>query len=167
MVTISGKNGIITYEVLSQDPEIGQLIQQALSAHVNSLVNHDRTRLQSLIAKQPESKTKRNPSTQSPKEKYAKENLEAPKLIPLGGKWAYSIALIADQSGQKEVRIAKGQIKGNFYRDKKTNEMVITPDDPMNPISQINKINIKRLSEWEKLQEPVISRLSVLDENKS
>lgn len=165
MAKISGKNATVTYEVSSQDPEIEQLIQQALSAHVNALVNHDKTRLQSIVARPSETKPK-NPS-QSPKEKYAKENLEAPKLIPLGGKWAYSVALVTDESGKKEVRIAKGQIKGNFFRDKKTNEMVLTPDDPMNPISQINKINIKRLSDWEKLQEPVISRLRVLDENKS
>jgi hypothetical protein len=164
MARITGKNGTVTYEVLSEDPEIEQLIQQALSTHVNALVNHDKARLQSLLSKQPQM-TPKNPTIQTPREKYARENLEKPELIPLGGKWAYSIALTTDQSGNKEVRIAKGQIKGNFYRDRTTKEMVLTPDDPMNPISQVNKINIKRLVEWEKLQGPVISRLRVLDEN--
>ncbi len=64
------------------------------------------------------------------------------------------------------VRISKGQIQGNFYRDKKTNQMVLTPDDPMRPISQQNHINIKRLEEWEKLQGPVVSRLRALEENR-
>src|SRR5438132_14004225 len=111
MTTITGKNGSVTYEVLSQDPEIGQLIGQALSAHVNTLVNDDKARLLSILSKQPQTKAK-DSATQTPQEKYATENLEKPELIPLGGKWAYSIALITDPKGQKEVRIAKGQIIG-------------------------------------------------------
>jgi hypothetical protein len=165
MATITGKNGSITYEISSQDPEIGRLLQEALSVHVNALVNHDKERLQSILSKKPQTKAK-DPASQTPQEKYATENLEEPELIPLGGKWAYSVALISNKDGQKVVRISKGQIQGNFYRDKKTDRMVLTPDDPMRPISQANHINIKRLEEWEKLQEPVVSRLRALEENK-
>src|SRR5687767_11566794 len=102
MATITGKNGSVTYEVLSQDPEIARLLQQALSVQVNALVNQDKARLQSILSKQPQAKAE-DSGAQSPQEKYATENLEEPELIPLGGKWAYSVALISNKDGQKVV----------------------------------------------------------------
>ena len=102
----------------------------------------------------------------TPQEMYAKENLDEPELIPLGGEWAYAVSVIGD-GGEKSVRIAKGKIKGSFYRDKQTAKMVLKPNDKMNPITMPNRINIKRLSEWSNLQAPVLKRLQVLEASRT
>jgi hypothetical protein len=62
--------------------------------------------------------------------------------------------------------VAKGKIRGNYYKDKNTGGMKLIPDDPMNPISLVNKINIKRMSEWQKLQTPILKRLQAIEETK-
>ncbi len=166
LVKVVGKHASVTYDILTDDHETEEILQAVLSTQINALVNEDKNKLRSIIgaATAPKKKIK-SVEGDAQAEFHRKENLEAPELIALGGQWAYSVALMADDSG-KSVRIAKGKIRGNYYRDHATGEMVLQPDDPMNPISLVNKINIKRLSEWEKLQTPVVVRLTAIEESR-
>jgi len=168
MTQISGKNGTITYDIVTQDEESRQLLDQILANTLQSLVNEDKTHLkhQLNIAIAPKKETSTG-TPMTPAEKYAKENVEQPELIPLGGKWAYAVSIVTDASEEKSVRIAKGTIVGGFYRDKQTQKMVLKPDDPMRPIKMQNKINIKRLSDWSSLQAPVIKRLQAIEASKT
>jgi hypothetical protein len=163
MARIVGRKATVTYEVISQDEETEELLQQIISETLSPIVNKDKDRLKALVKLPVQSKRKKSASVE-PSEKYARENVETPELIPLGGEWAYSVALVSDEKSDKAVRIAKGKIRGGFYRDKTTKEMVLQPDDPRNPISLVNKINIKRLAEWDKLQAPVLKRLRAIEE---
>lgn len=162
LARIVGKKTTVTFEVLSNDEDTEKLLQQVISETITPLLNKNNKRLKAILKLPDKPETKSKPT--STKEKYSKKNLEKPELIPLGGKWAYSVALVRDWNNNTCVRIAKGQIRGNFYRDKESGEMVLTPDDPMNPISLVNKINIKRFSEWDKLQKLVLIRLHALEQ---
>lgn len=162
MARVVGKNATVTFEVLTQDQETEQLLQQAISNMVGGLVDQDKERLKGVLANPiPQ---KKRVTTQPPSVKYAKDRLEAPQLIALGGKWAYSVGIVSDDNG-KSVRIAKGPLKGAFYRDKSTGDMVLKPDDEMHPISEVNKINIKGSEEWGQLQLPVAQRLKLIEES--
>jgi hypothetical protein len=165
MVQVSGKHGTIIYEVVTQDEDTKRILDQVLANTLQSLVNEDTNRLKQKlsIATVPQKQQPHATTPGTPAEKYAKENVDVPDLLPLGGKWAYAVSIITDLSGEKEVRIAKGTIIGGFYRDRQTHEMVLKPDDPMRPIKQQNKINIKRVSDWTRLQAPVIKRLQALE----
>jgi hypothetical protein len=164
MARIVGKKATVTFEVISKDEETEQLLQQVILKTVSPFVNKDKERLKALIRLPAELRQKKTSDVTTVQKKYSRENIEVPELIPLGGEWAYSIALVSDKRNEKAVRIAKGKIIGNFFRDKKTGKMNLKPDDPRNPISLVNKINIKRLSEWDKLQSPVLKRLRALEE---
>jgi hypothetical protein len=166
MAKIVGKNATITYEVLTSDEETEKLLQQTIFTIVTPIINQDREHWEKIIGVSAPASPKKKGSTGLAREDFGKQNIEAPELIPLGGEWAYSVGFVTDAGGEKSVRIAKGKIRGGFYRDKRTNEMVLTSDDPMNPISLVNHINIKRLSEWENLQVPVMKRLKGLDSSK-
>ena len=163
MARVVGKNATVTFEVISNDQETEQLLLQTLTNMVGGLLKQDKDRLKAALSTSPLPKQK--PTSEAPEIKYAKERLEAPELIALGGKWAYSVGLVSDETS-KSVRIAKGTIKGAFYRDKQTNEMVLKPDDKMHPISEVNKINVKGLDEWSRLQKPVTERLKLIEESK-
>jgi hypothetical protein len=153
----------VTYEVLSDNAEDEQLMQQVISSALTSIVNQDRNQLrQRLQITNPPAK----PTTSTPKEKFARENVDQPELIEIGGKWLYAVSVVTSEQGGKAVRIAKGPIKGNWRRNKATGDMEYYPDDPMNPIALVNKVNIKTLDEWNRLQGPVITRLQVLQETK-
>jgi hypothetical protein len=134
MARVVGKNATVTFEVISTDQETEQLLQQTLTNMVGGLLKQDKDRLKAALSTSPLPKQK--PTSEAPEIKYAKERLEAPELIALGGKWAYSVGLVSDETS-KSMRIAKGTIKGAFYRDKQTNEMVLKPDDKMHPISEV------------------------------
>lgn len=166
MARIVGKKATVTFEVIGEDEEAEEMLKQIISEQLSSIVNKDKERLKALIKLPAQPKKKKADGTKNAEERFSRENIETPELLPLGGQWAYSVALVRDERNDKAVRIAKGKIKGNFWRDKTTNEMVLKPDDPMDPISLVNKINIKRLSEWDKLQSPVLKRLRALDEAK-
>ena len=164
MTQITGTQGTVTFEVVTENEEIRQLLGHVLKNQVTSLVNEQTTRLRQMLSIPP-APTKQASSgvPPTPAEKYAKENIEEPELIALGGKWAYAISVVTSEGGEKSVRIAKGQIKGSYYRDKLTDKMVLKPNDKMAPISLVNKINIKRMSEWDQLQGPVVSRLQAIE----
>jgi len=166
MTQITGKQGTITFDVVTDDKESKQLLDQIVANTLQSLVNEDKARLlQKLSLPPPPKKLPSTPGPVSPAVKYARENVEEPILIALGGKWAYAIAIVSDDGG-RAVRIAKGTIKGSWYRDKQTNEMILKPNDKMDPITLVNKINVKRLSEWNNLQAPVMSRLQAIESSR-
>ena len=77
------------------------------------------------------------------------------ELVPLGGLWAYAIGVVKDQSGNRKLRIAKGKIKGKVFKEE--GKIKYTLDNDKNPISQINKFNIKSREEWEKIK-PVVEK---------
>jgi hypothetical protein len=165
MARVVGKRATVTFEVIGEDNETEQLLQQIISDAISPIVNKDKERLKALIKLPAQPKNKKD-TDKTVGEKFARENIETPELISLGGEWAYSVALVRDDRNEKAVRIAKGKIIGTCYRNKTTNEMVLEPNNPKDPISLVNKINIKRLSEWDKLQSPVLKRLRALEEAK-
>lgn len=76
------------------------------------------------------------------------------QIIPLGGFWAVVVGIIQDKSsGSKKLRIAKGRIKGTIRLKlgKPTPEF----DNTKDPISQVNRLNIKTKEEWEKIKKLV------------
>lgn len=167
MVKITGKQAVVSYDVITQDSEVEQILEQIIASTLNPLINKDKQKLKEMmnVPKQLPSHTiSSQPNAQQ--SKFSKENLEPPQLIPLGGKWAYSVALVVDESGDKSVRIAKGTIVGGRYFDKETNEYKLKPDDPMKPIKQIGRINVKSLSEWTAIYPLVLPRLQQIEKEK-
>ena len=84
-----------------------------------------------------------------PVKTYQTKWVEPPDIIGIGGKWAYAIGVVVDSSGRKKIRIAKGPVRGYVKKEKEKTE--IHPDDPGNPIAQIQKINFKSIEEYESL----------------
>jgi hypothetical protein len=161
MARVIGKSATVAFEVFTQDQETEQLLQQAITNMVQALVNQDKATLKG-VSSAP-SGTKKKVTTQEPANKYSKERLEAPQLISLGGKWAYSVGIVGDVGGERSVRVAKGVLKGTYYRDKQSGNMVLKPDDEMHPISEPNKINIKSMDEWNQLVVLVTQRLKLIE----
>lgn len=79
---------------------------------------------------------------------------EGYELIKLGGFWAIAVGRIIDNMGIRKVRIAKGKVKGKVFKDDKG---VIQYEfyDNEDPISQVNRLNIKTVAEWEKIKKLV------------
>ena len=74
--------------------------------------------------------------------------------IKLGGFWAYVVGIIEDnKTGARKVRIAKGKVKGKVRREK--GELVYTFENENDPITQVNRLNIKNKGEWEKIKKLV------------
>lgn len=87
----------------------------------------------------------------SKKEEYGTIWLEKPDLIPIGGRWAYAVGLVKDKrTGAIRVRVAKGKVKGYTRRNEK-GELEIHPENPADPLTQPNRLNIKDFKEWEEL----------------
>jgi hypothetical protein len=162
MAKIKGKSATVTYDILTDSPEDEELLEQVISNTLGSIVNQNREQLKQRL--QITAVSPRKP--RDPTKKFARENVDKPDLISLGGKWLYAVSVVSDEQGGKAVRIAKGQILGNWRRNKDTREMEYFPNDPMNPITLPSKINIKTLDEWNRLQTPVVGRLQVLEETK-
>jgi len=73
------------------------------------------------------------------------------QLIPIGGQWCYCVGIVQDiRTNELKVRVAKGKVKG-YVRRNPDGKLEVFPNDPKNPISQINRLNIKDFSEWEML----------------
>jgi hypothetical protein len=153
---ISGKSGTVKFDIDAADVETTAALEIIISNTLKTIVDKDSRTLIEMITAKPS-------VSRQPRSQYARENLEAPVLMPLGGEWTYSVALTEDSSGGKSVQICKGKILGNFHKDQSTGKMILKPDDPMNPITKANKINIKRLAEWAGLQKPVLTRLKALE----
>ena len=87
------------------------------------------------------------------------------RLYGLGGRWAIASAICTDSYGVAKIRVAKGKAvdvkappKGESVELEGTFETM--------PITQPNKFNIKRASEWDAIQElvePLLSLLPVLE----
>jgi len=161
MAKVIGQHATVTFDILSQDPELEQLLEEVVSSTLKPLADEDKNHLRQRLTGYVQ--TERRGAKQSPAVKHRKENVEPPVLIPLGGKWAYSVSMVVDEGGDKAVRIAKGPVVGAYYRDKATNQMQLHPNDSMNPIRLVSKINIKTLSEWHNLQVPVTARLEAIE----
>jgi len=94
------------------------------------------------------------------KPKFGSEWIEY-KLIKLGGFWAIAVGTIVDNMGIKKVRIAKGKVKGKVFKDDKGN-IQYEIYNKKDPISQVNRINIKSVDEWNQIIKEVESRLKKL-----
>ena len=154
MLEVKGKSGTVNFDVDAADEETTAALEMLISSAVKVIVDKDGAKLKELLTAKP--------NTRSHSSQYSRENLEPPLLLPLGGEWTYSVALTEDASGGKSVQICKGKIIGDFRKNPETGKVVLTPNDPLNPITKVNKINIKRLEEWAELQRPVASRLKEL-----
>jgi len=83
-------------------------------------------------------------------------------IVPLGGFWAICVGIVTDSMGIKKVRIAKGKIRGRVWRDEKGN-IQYELDDKNNPISQVNRINIKSAPEWQEIKKLVDKSIKKLE----
>ncbi|RLJ02174.1 MAG: hypothetical protein DRP11_03325 [Candidatus Aenigmatarchaeota archaeon] len=72
------------------------------------------------------------------------------ELVKLGGFWAFCVGIVEDNIGIKKVRIAKGKVKGKVLKDKEKFEYELK--DKNDPITQVNRLNIKSREEWEEIK---------------
>jgi len=72
-------------------------------------------------------------------------------LIKLGGFWAIAVGTIVDNIGIRKMRIAKGKVKGKVFRDGKK-KIQYELYDKKDPITQVNRINVKTKKEWNKVK---------------
>jgi hypothetical protein len=76
---------------------------------------------------------------------------EPPDLLPIGGKWVYAVGLVKERgSGILRLRIAKGPVKGYTKRNPK-GVLEAFPNDPLDPLAQPNRLNLKTVEEWEQV----------------
>ncbi|MEM5882989.1 MAG: hypothetical protein QXQ77_01980 [Candidatus Aenigmatarchaeota archaeon] len=61
------------------------------------------------------------------------------------------MGIVRDNLGIKKLRIAKGKIKGKVFRDEK-GKINFELLDEKNPITQVNRLNIKSYEEWERIK---------------
>jgi hypothetical protein len=100
------------------------------------------------------------------KEKFGSSWKEPPDLIPIGGQWLYAVGIVLDKQTESiRVRIAKGKIKGYTKRNAR-GDLEAHPKDAIDPISQPNRLNIKTLKEWNKIDELVKKWLAKIPEKK-
>lgn len=74
-----------------------------------------------------------------------KSEWEKSESLPIGGKWSYKVGIIKDASGVRKVRVAKCELK----------------DD--GKLSEVQKLNIKRVEEWERIVPVVRKYLEEVD----
>jgi hypothetical protein len=90
-------------------------------------------------------------------EVYGTVWLDKPDLIPIGGKWAYGVGLVQDKKTKTiRLRVVKGKVKGYTRRNEK-GELEIHSENPLDPISQPNRLNIKSFEEW-KILTPLVEK---------
>lgn len=73
-------------------------------------------------------------------------------IIPLGGAWAFAVGIVRDSAGVEKLRIAKGKVNADADLD---------AGDA--PVTQVQKFNIKKRDEWEKIKAAVDAALDELD----
>ena len=84
-------------------------------------------------------------------------------FIPLGGFWTVVVGIIEDNNtGARKIRIAKGKVKGKVHRVGNKLEYIL--DNKEDPVTQINRLNIKKKSEWNRIKKSVEKHISKLDE---
>ena len=79
---------------------------------------------------------------------------EAYDLIKLGGFWAIAVGIVRDNAGIRKIRIAKGKVKGKVFKDE-DGEIQYELLNEKDPISQVNRLNIKSEKEWEEIKKMV------------
>ncbi|MFX1474386.1 MAG: hypothetical protein ACFFCO_02765 [Promethearchaeota archaeon] len=80
---------------------------------------------------------------------YGTDWVEPPDLITIGGKWVYAVGLVKDRySDSLRLRIAKGKVKGYTKRSEE-GVLEAFPEDPLDPVTQPNRLNIKTVQEWQ------------------
>lgn len=83
--------------------------------------------------------------------------------IPLGGQWAIAVGIVEDkESKERKVRISKGRVKGRVPVS--LGRITVVPDDPKDPITQVNRFNIKSKEEWEEVKKLVDKYIGELKE---
>ncbi|MEM5834736.1 MAG: hypothetical protein QXQ69_02715 [Candidatus Aenigmatarchaeota archaeon] len=65
--------------------------------------------------------------------------------------WAVCVGIVKDSLGIRKLRIAKGKIRGKVFRDE-NGKINFELTDKKNPITQVNRLNIKSYEEWEKIK---------------
>ena len=79
---------------------------------------------------------------------FGSDWVEPPDLITIGGQWVYAVGLVKDRYSESlRLRIAKGKVKGYTKRSAE-GVLEAFPEDPMDPITQPNRLNIKTVQEW-------------------
>lgn len=87
-------------------------------------------------------------------------------LIPLESYWAYCVGIVEDiGTGERYVRIARGKIKGRVETIAK-GKTKYTLVDKSDPITQVNRLNIKRKWEWKEINPIVNKFFKKLEEQK-
>jgi hypothetical protein len=80
---------------------------------------------------------------------FGSDWVEPPDLITIGGQWVYAVGLVKDRySDSLRLRIAKGKVKGYTKRSPE-GVLEAFPDDPLDPMTQPNRLNIKTGEEWQ------------------
>jgi len=88
---------------------------------------------------------------QEKREEFGSEWCEPPDLLPIGGKWVYAVGLVRERgSDVLRLRIAKGKVKGYTKRNPQ-GMLEAFPDNPLDPLTQPNRLNIKTAEEWRQL----------------
>jgi hypothetical protein len=83
-------------------------------------------------------------------------------LLPIGGKWVYAVGLVKEKgSGLLRLRIAKGPVKGYTKRNSE-GVLEAFPTDPLDPLAQPNRLNLKTIEEWEQIAKLVQKWVSKL-----
>jgi hypothetical protein len=80
---------------------------------------------------------------------FGSDWVEPPDLITIGGQWVYAVGLVKDRySDSLRLRIAKGKVKGYTKRSEE-GVLEAFPEDPLDPVTQPNRLNIKTGQEWQ------------------
>lgn len=102
------------------------------------------------------------PEQERDAEEFGATWYEPPDLLPIGGKWVYAVGLVKEKgSDMLRLRIAKGPVKGYTKRNPK-GVLEVFPNDPLDPIAQPNRLNLKTVEEWEQILRLVNKWLSKL-----
>jgi hypothetical protein len=91
------------------------------------------------------------PAEERDAEEFGATWYEPPDLLPIGGKWVYAVGLVKEKGSEMlRLRIAKGPVKGYTKRNVK-GALEVFPNDPLDPIAQPNRLNLKTVEEWEQI----------------
>ncbi len=84
------------------------------------------------------------------------------KVLSLGGKWGYAVGIVKDFQNIQKVRIVKGKLSQPFPKSPEWKEvdLSISPE----PISQVQKMNFKRLDEFTSMLQIVTDMFKTLEE---
>jgi len=75
-------------------------------------------------------------------------------LIKLGGFWAIAIGTLVDNTGIRKIRVSKGKVKGKVFKDEE-GKIQYELYDKKDPITQVNRLNIKSVEEWQEIKKLV------------